>query len=385
MTGASTESSSRESIEIQIPARVPTDPPVPLRVPTAFLTVPGIERDDAAETEIAASAPLERFSLVHGVFQRWYRQVSLQPFIQRWGAALQANSVRCKDTGDLPPTAPATPGDLSAAIRAAAAEAGLVAVGFAPYDPRYTYEDQHDWVKYPNVVCFAVEQDYEATQLIPAEPAEQAVWGHNVELGDKALALGEAIRAMGYHAQIHPPNAATCVIHPYFVQAGLGQMGANGQLLSPWFGSRARLGILTTDAPVTFDAPVDYGITGLCKECRTCIRRCPGRALSQEQVWWRGVRKFKVDLKRCMPMLPRYDACAVCMKVCPVQRYGLPAVYEEYLASGTIKGKGTDDLEGYTLPDQGYFGPGKLPRYRKEDFEVPDGRGEVGDLIASMS
>jgi epoxyqueuosine reductase len=40
----------------------------------------------------------------------------------------------------------------------------------------------------------------------------------------------------------------------YAVAAGLGQLGLNGQLLSPYAGSRCRLNVLTTNAPLVCEA-----------------------------------------------------------------------------------------------------------------------------------
>jgi hypothetical protein len=37
---------------------------------------------------------------------------------------------------------------------------------------------------------------------------------------------------------------------------------------------------------------------------------------------------------------------------------------EHYVETGEVLGKGTDSLEGYTLQDKGYFGPGHLPTHR---------------------
>jgi hypothetical protein len=75
------------------------------------------------------------------------------------------------------------------------------------------------------------------------------------------------------------------------------------------------------------------------------------------------------------------------MKVCPVNRYGAKAVMEHYLATGQILGKGTHALEGYTLhPEstgqyaQGYFGPGELPIFNAEFFEIPRGTREQAAL-----
>ena len=54
----------------------------------------------------------------------------------------------------------------------------------------------------------------------------------------------------------------------------------------------------------------------------------------------------------------------------------MKAVMEEYVETGEVLGKGTDDLEGYTLPGRGYFGPGKLPHFDHDFFEFPHGRRE---------
>src|SRR5437879_13517989 len=72
--------------------------------------------------------------------------------------------------------------------------------------------------------------------------------------------------------------------------------------------------------------------------------------------------------------MARYDGCAVCMKTCPIQRFGMPAVMEHYVATGQVLGKGTHLLEGYTLMEKGYFGPGALPLFDRNVVEIPPGR-----------
>ena len=99
----------------------------------------------------------------------------------------------------------------------------------------------------------------------------------------------------------------------------------------------------------------------------------PGRALMRDKVWWRGIQKHKLNYKRCRPVMTRYDGCGVCMKVCPVQRYGMPAVMDHYIETGQVLGKGSHLLEGYTVTGMGYFGPGELPRFDNEFFNIPHG------------
>jgi ferredoxin len=90
----------------------------------------------------------------------------------------------------------------------------------------------------------------------------------------------------------------------------------------------------------------------------------------RDKIWWRGVEKNKLYFKRCRPVMARYLGCGICMKVCPVQKYGLKNVMEHYAATGQVLGKGTHDLEGYTLEGKGYFGPGELPVFESNFFSA---------------
>ena len=264
-------------------------------------------------------------------------------------------------------------------IKARARELGFGEVGVARFDMRYAYKSKREWIKFPHAICLAYEQDYEPTQTAPSIEAEGPHFGTYRIMGAVALDLADYIRSLGYYAQVHSPNDNSAAYIPMFVEAGLGQLAANGQLLSPHFGSRARLMIITTNARVTHDQPVDYGIHAFCSICQVCVNRCPGRALMREKVWWRGVQKHKLIYRRCRPVMARYEGCAVCMKVCPVQRYGMKPVMDHYAATGQVLGKGTHLLEGYSLRDVGYFGPGELPRFDNEFFHVPHGKLE--DLL----
>jgi ferredoxin len=153
------------------------------------------------------------------------------------------------------------------------------------------------------------------------------------------------------------------VLIAYGVSAGLGQLGLNGQLLTPEAGSRCRLAAITTGAPVVHGHPVDYGIELICDTCQLCVRRCPVGAIPMLRREHRGVVKAKIKTERCFPTVAQAHGCAVCMKVCPVQRYGLPAVDRHFAQTGEILGKGTDELEGFAWPLDGrFYGAGRKPR-----------------------
>ena len=372
------------------PGRRHGDAPVDIPVPEAFETVPGIPQNPKDVSFYSREYPLQRQQVEHAADTEWSHSVGteeMQKYHHEHTAVMEQFYPSMNRSGDLEPTATPTGEDVTELIKTKARELGYLDVGMTSHDRRYIYEDRRAHAKYPHAVCLAFEQDYVGMQSAPSMSAEHGHYGTYEIQAPLGLEMVDYIRSLGYHAQVHGPSNHSSATIPMFVAAGLGQLGANGQLLTPHAGPRCRLQVITTDAPVTYDRPVDYGFHALCQTCQVCVNRCPGRALSPEKVWWRGVEKNKLTYKRCRPVMIRYEGCAVCMKVCPINRYGAKAVMEHYLETGTVLGKGTHNLEGYTLHPEssgqyavGYFGPGELPVFDAKFFDIPKGTRENAAL-----
>ena len=355
-------------------------PDIEIPVAEDLVTQPGIRQNPSDVDFYSRSYPLESLSITHTADQEWAWTV--YPLEEQEGhrehVRLSEEVVRTSQVyGDLEPTVQPERGkDVTEQIKARARDLGFGEVGITRYDKRYTFKYKKRWIKFEHAICLAFEQDYERTQAIPSMFAETTHFGTYRTMSQAGLILADYIRSLGYHAQVHSPADNSAPYIPMFVAAGLGQLGANGQLLSPHFGSRARLMIITTDALVTYDEAVDYGIHKFCEECQVCVNRCPGRALMRDKVWWRGVQKHKLVYERCRPVMARYSGCGVCMKVCPVQKYGMKPVMEHYVETGEVLGKGTHELEGYSIEGKTYYGPGELPHFDHDFFEIPHGKSE---------
>jgi ferredoxin len=222
-----------------------------------------------------------------------------------------------------------------------------------------------------SVVVYLLEQDWALTQSIPSSACERGVmrtYSGNAERGAK---LTEFLHAQGIRAELHALAGPLVNIH-FAVEAGLGQLGLNGQLLTPHAGSRCRIAVITTNATLEHGGPVDYGIHKICDACQVCVKRCPPGAIPNRRQDHRGVKKAKIKPERCLPVVAQAHGCAICMKVCPIQRYGLERVTTHYLETGTVLGKGTDELEGYDWIDGRHYGPQARPRLTKE-FLTPMG------------
>ncbi len=383
-------------------APAPVWPASSTETPQQLRTVAGIWRDADAEEAAFRERPLHDFMRVHSenlpaiLRHSWHFVLPAAPEMakalarvpmlasargaqRRGGAALAGRSpAAAGGAADQRPAATAADqgsaataaatgqrldaARLSAQIRAEAARLGISAVGFAAYDPKYTFAEYAGSHDQGSVIVCVYEQDWAATQTAPSARSERAAFRAYAGLQTRAVALAEFVERQGHRAHPHSFTGEAVAIH-YGVQAGLGQLGLNGQLLTPAAGSRARLSLITTDALLVHNEPVDYGVHAICDACQACVQRCPVGAIPNRRGEHRGIRKVKIKTERCFPVVATAEGCAVCMKVCPVQRYGLDAVSSHFVASGgEILGKGSDELEGYVWPIDGrHYGPGEKP------------------------
>jgi ferredoxin len=342
--------------------------------PAELLTVPGIKRDVEDEEAAFARNPLYFFFNLHEEARATLMEHMAVTFLSVAPRLFSATR-RLRVAQNREPVAkPDTRVDshtLTSALKEEARRLGISATGVAPHDPKYTFAEYAGLAVGDRVVVCILEQNYRATQRIPSLKSEQAALSAYGELEDRLVALSEWLRERGYRARPETFEGESLFIH-YGVAAGLGQLGLNGQLLTPHAGSRCRINILTTDAPLEFDHPVDYGLEGVCNKCQVCVQRCPVGAIPNQRKPHRGVTKAKLNTKRCLPIILQTSGCSICMKVCPVQRYGLPAVVDEYERTGQILGKGTDDLEGYDWPLDGqHYGPDQTPKVPVEVVAPP--------------
>jgi epoxyqueuosine reductase len=340
--------------------------------PAELRTVAGIRRDPAAEAAAFAERPVHDWFRLHAEAVAWMAPHFWRSFLPVARRLLRARRAAHHTARHVPGPLGIPDGmaagspSLTAELREQALRLGLSAVGVARYDPKFTFAEYAGKDGGHRMVVCVLEQPWEATQRLPSAAAERAALATYANLLERMTGLARWLHGRGFRAHAQDYEGESVFIH-YAVQAGLGQLGLNGQLLTPQAGSRCRLAAIRTDAPLVPDSPRDYGIEGLCDKCQACVRRCPAGAIPAVRRDYRGVTKAKLNTKRCLPVVAQVSGCAICMKVCPVQRYGLDAVLSEYEATSRILGTGTDELEGYDWPVDGrHYGPGERPRISRE-------------------
>ena len=169
-------------------------------------------------------------------------------------------------------------------------------------------------------IAFTVEMD---RQLVGTAPAAPTILESAHQYGSAAaiaVQLGNLIRSMGYPARAQI-NGNYRVVAPLVARdAGLGEIGRMGLLMTPELGPRVRLGVVTTDLPLLPDSPGHApSVLDFCQACKKCADTCPVRAIptgDREEI--DGALRWRIDQEVCY----RYwcvtgTDCARCMALCP--------------------------------------------------------------------
>ena len=134
-----------------------------------------------------------------------------------------------------------------------------------------------------------------------------------------SLQLEALLQAFGCQAKQHYDAHYEVILPPLAVLAGLGEVGRNNILIADRYGSRVRIGCVTTDLPAVLDRPVNLGAQAFCDVCKKCAENCPSRALTRDgKRETRGVQKWPTEVERCYRYWRQVGTdCGVCMAVCP--------------------------------------------------------------------
>jgi ferredoxin len=169
-------------------------------------------------------------------------------------------------------------------------------------------------------VAFTVEMDTAMVATAPDAPVIVETGRKYVEAARIAIILADFLRRLGHPARAHIAGSNYLVMLPPIAwEAGLGEPGRLGLLISPKHGPRIRLGMVTTDFPLEPDRPVTFGVQDFCSRCLKCARNCPAQAISySDRAPENGVLRWVIDRERCYEFWRRAGTdCAVCLAVCP--------------------------------------------------------------------
>ncbi|HUT52752.1 MAG TPA: 4Fe-4S dicluster domain-containing protein [bacterium] len=224
-------------------------------------------------------------------------------------------------------------------IREFAKSVGYGLCGFTRIDRRFIAEGRDDKFPYDAAVVLGMEMDRGLLEEVPFPGRRLFDFEVYVESGRRVFEVARFIRSRGYRCHARVPFDGWVKYPPHAIMAGLGELGAQGVVITKEYGPRQRWTMISVDADLDPDEPVDLGMAEYCDQCMICVNACPGRAITRERIWWRGVLKRKNNDARCFPIFRKYEGCGICLKVCPINRHGYEACMEAYQKDGTVLGK----------------------------------------------
>lgn len=231
-----------------------------------------------------------------------------------------------------------SPEETAVQLKHVAKTFGADLVGITGYDERWAYTHQYSAQTQeakpndlpsdlPHVIVIGQAMDYDLIRTVPSALSGVATglgYSHDALV---LLSIAQYIRNLGHRAVASMNDSALAI--PYALQAGLGEYGRNGLVITPEFGPRVRFGKIFTDLPLAHDHPIQFGVKQFCEMCRLCADACPVNAISAHeptdkvynQSNIKGVKKWSVNGEACFGFWANQNSdCSICIRVCPYNK-----------------------------------------------------------------
>ncbi|MHA2084805.1 MAG: reductive dehalogenase [Candidatus Thorarchaeota archaeon] len=226
---------------------------------------------------------------------------------------------------------------LTQIVKRAARFLGADLVGVTKLDRRWLYTENRkrephnipETISY--AIVMAIEMDYDAIGTSPAFMSASATGLGYSKMAFTEIELSEFIRTLGYQAIPCGNDIATSV--PLAIDAGLGQYGRHGILITKEFGPRVRIAKVLTDIPLVPDTPdiiFCESVIRFCETCEKCAHHCPSKSIptGKARTWDGetrsnnpGVRKWYVNPETCYGFwVENGSDCSNCIRSCPYNK-----------------------------------------------------------------
>ena len=173
----------------------------------------------------------------------------------------------------------------------------------------------HTWA-----IAVTVEMAKEMIDRAPRAPTVMESAQQYLASGAIAVQLAVFIRSLGYPARAHIDGNYRVICPLVARDAGLGEIGRMGLLMTPKLGPRVRIAVVTTDLPLLPDQRVpEDSVIDFCSICLKCADACPSDAISvgaRSEI--DGAVRWRIDSEACFTHWCKIGTdCARCVSVCP--------------------------------------------------------------------
>jgi len=220
---------------------------------------------------------------------------------------------------------------MSKQIKETARMYGASLVGICRLDRRWIYSHNMNGnsvtipKEYEYAIVMAVAMDVKAIRASPTFLACTTTGIGYSHMAFCVACLAEFIRYLGYEAIPLGNDVALSI--PLAIDAGLGELGRNGLLITPEYGPCVRLCKVFTDLPLEPDKPIEFGATDFCRQCNKCAVACEVDAIQRKAEPSfttacpsnnSGILRWAVNHDRCYQFwIENGGECSNCIAACP--------------------------------------------------------------------
>jgi reductive dehalogenase len=227
------------------------------------------------------------------------------------------------------------PEEMTRIVKKAALYLGASLVGICKVDRRWIYSHrfhpqtlEHTPIEeipddFEYAIVMAHEMNYTLMRTAPTY-GENAATGRGYSMmAYMASSVAHFVRDLGYKAI--PSGNDTALSIPMAVDAGLGELGRHGLLITQKFGPRIRISKVLTNLPLVPDGAIEFGVREMCDVCSRCAKACPGQAISFGEPTLEGstvsnnhgLFKWYIHPEKCFQFWVRNRGdCAICIREC---------------------------------------------------------------------
>jgi len=204
---------------------------------------------------------------------------------------------------------------------------GASLVGICKLDRRWVNLNEDIPEEFQWAVVMAFEGEYDLMKRYPSYIADAVTSMGYSQMAVTNAYLAKFIENLGFKAIDSQNDTALSI--PMAMQAGLGDIGRNGLLVTPQFGPRVRISKIITDLPLVADSPIDFGVTEFCIACKKCAQLCQSQSISYGDRTTepinisnnRGTLKWPIDAETCRMYWGRVNKpCTACIASCPYNK-----------------------------------------------------------------
>jgi reductive dehalogenase len=171
-----------------------------------------------------------------------------------------------------------------------------------------------------HAIAFTVEMDKEMMDTAPQGPTVLESARQYMNAAMMATEMAMFLRSQGYQARAHIDGNYRLVCPLVARDAGLGEIGRMGLLMTPELGPRVRIGVITTDCELPVSESKDFShMISFCRICKKCAGVCPSKAISfNDRELINGVNRWQINQEACYTYwcIAGTD-CGKCMSDCP--------------------------------------------------------------------